>query len=248
MNHKRIILLILLLLIASAFASPTWASIPAPSPPTFTLKVLDTSYDVPTTYTIDAFTGANITHQGYHVTQHSIQVSIKNQQYPTTVDNNNISLYYKIHTKGHYIDKWTELPTQQVDPSGYISAQPEEYTVVSFPGDYPQGVADFQVQAILGYHEFVHPYSSNFVMMESPWSPTQSLTFDGSSPKISETPPTFTPSLISASPQEEPTKLMSIGTNSGFQESALIITAIVIVALIVLLIVQRRKINSAVKF
>jgi hypothetical protein len=52
-----------LIMVSSAFAQ----SITKPSVPEFTLVLVDSSYDVPTTYSIDPYTGENVTHNGYHV-------------------------------------------------------------------------------------------------------------------------------------------------------------------------------------
>jgi hypothetical protein len=52
-----------LVMVETAFAQ----SIPKPSVPEFTLVLVDSSYDVPTTYSIDPYTGDNVTHNGYHV-------------------------------------------------------------------------------------------------------------------------------------------------------------------------------------
>jgi hypothetical protein len=192
-----------LCMVQSAFAQ----SIPKPSVPQFTIKIIDTSYDVPTTYTIDGYTGENITHPGRHVSQNSIQFTIRNQAFTPNVDGNTLSLYYIIRTKGHFIeiDKWTIFPTLQLDKSGYISAQSGADTVLILPGglSFPaNSQIDYQVQAILGYHKIVYPYMSTFESSSSDWSPTQTLTIlaraDPSTPALPT--PTSSPTNTITSP------------------------------------------------
>ena len=64
-----------LMMVESAFAQ----SIPKPSVPEFTVKIVAQPYDVPTTTSIDSYSGKEIIHQGYHVENKSIEVKIKNQ-------------------------------------------------------------------------------------------------------------------------------------------------------------------------
>ena len=72
-----------LVMVGSVFAQ----SIPTPSVPEFSLRFVDASYDVPTTYTIDDYTGQNITHPGYHVENRTIEVRIKNQPFTSYESN-----------------------------------------------------------------------------------------------------------------------------------------------------------------
>lgn len=64
-------------MVKSAFSSIT-----KPSVPEFTVKLVDSSYDVPTTYSIDPYTGQNVTHAGSHVESRTLDVKIKNQPLP----------------------------------------------------------------------------------------------------------------------------------------------------------------------
>ena len=77
-------------------ASADTDGISDPVVPEFTLKFVEESYEVPTTYSIDPFTGKNKTHEGHTVTKRSIETSIKN--------NLGVS-YYNFRFKGHYEDK-----------------------------------------------------------------------------------------------------------------------------------------------
>ena len=57
---------------------PGVSGISEPSAPEFTLELVDSSYDAPTTYSIDPYTGENLTHFGYRVNKGTIQATIKN--------------------------------------------------------------------------------------------------------------------------------------------------------------------------
>ena len=80
---------------------------PKPAVPEFTLSFVDNSYDVPTTSSTDPYTGQVVTHQGYHVQQADLVMTIKNQP---LVYQYNGSFYYNINLKGHYAqwDEWSE--------------------------------------------------------------------------------------------------------------------------------------------
>jgi hypothetical protein len=68
---KHLALALILLLATSSMLwveSVSAQSIPKPSVPEFSLKYVDHSYDVPTTYGTDPYTGKTIiTQEGYHV-------------------------------------------------------------------------------------------------------------------------------------------------------------------------------------
>lgn len=174
-------------------------SIPKPSVPEFTMKLVDNSYDVPLTYTyeIDPFTGeeVQISSGGYHVENKSLVFTIKNQQFtPCTVKDGNVTnLHYKIRVKGHFAEDWTEL--------GYIDSTDAETTIKAYAlgensdiymlrGVTSGGQVDFQVQALIGYAYEVYDYDTHsglfylyfpgetcFTGETSGWSSTQTLTY-----------------------------------------------------------------------
>ena len=85
-------------------------SIPKPSVPEFTVKFVDYSYDVPTTTSIDPYTGKTVTNQSYHVENRTIQLEIKNQPFNSYIANGqNISFYFNVREKGHYEENWTTI-------------------------------------------------------------------------------------------------------------------------------------------
>ena len=198
------------------------APIPKPSVPEFTVELIDSSYDVPTTYSIDPYTGENVTHTGYHVECRTIEVTIKNQPFVSYYDtsrNWTINFYYNIRIKGHYSEGWTELYRAS---DGYPTMWSDsEYTVISFQGDYSPtsgmeftsqtimtkfpsgGQVDFQVEAMIGYvHRTGEPpwFPWQFTGETSGWSETRTITIDITPPTISIVSPenkTYTVSNVS---------------------------------------------------
>jgi hypothetical protein len=169
-------------------AKPTNAqTISQPSVPEFTVKVIDYSYDVPATYSIDKFTGQTITHEGYHVDNQSVTVIVKNQPFTPYKNNITYHLCYNLQTKGHFEEgNWRYL----VEPQDFITTlyYPEQSTgsntVISFKSSYPANAQiDIQVEAII-FHEgqgivfehlgTVHELVNGFVFDQaSDWSNRQ---------------------------------------------------------------------------
>ena len=222
---KRATLLFIAVLTVSSLIITEFAfaqSIPKPSVPEFAVKFVDRSYDVPVTNrtTIDPFTGQEITTSsgGYHVTNKTIDVTIKNQPF-TPIDLGNgsvIQLYYSVRAKGHFGD-WNDARTD----AGYyfmrVIASSSNYTVATFvfgvDGWSPPvgGQEDFQVRAEAGY---LYPHYQGLIQTgtyfasfgESDWSNTQTITIaEGPTPTSPEiTPmPTASPAPTST-PYNEP--------------------------------------------
>jgi hypothetical protein len=244
--NRRIALVLILILTASSLivVKPAHSSITKPSVPEFTVKLVDSSYDVSTTYSIDPYTGENVTHTGYHVESRTIELSIKNQPftpYSITENENNwtINFLYNIRIKGHFSEDWIELyrPSDGYPSQNYES----EYTVLSYTGEYsstegmksfimgtkmidvpPGGQVDFQVEAMIGYvHRALtqmNPYI--FTGETSGWSNTQTIT-------IGTSTPTATPNT-SPSPSAEPTP----NSNSEPFPTTLVVASVVLVAVI----------------
>ena len=198
-------------------------NIPKPSIPEFTVKIVDRSYDVPVTKrtTIDPFTGQEVTTSsgGYHVTNKTIDITIKNQPFtPIDLENGSvIQLYYSVRAKGHFGD-WNDARTD----AGYyfmrVAASSSDYTVATFVfgmyGWNPPvgGEEDFQVKAEAGY---LYPHYQGLIQTgtyfasygESDWSDTQTITIiesqtPTSPPEITPTP-TASPAPTST-PYQEP--------------------------------------------
>lgn len=186
---KALTLLLIALLVFSSLVMAVSVSaqlLPKPSVPEFTLKFVAHPYDVPPTYEIDPYTGKNVTiTEGYHVSNKTIEVVIRNQQ------SNPYSLYYNVSMKGHYENDWTYIPNG--DQS--YPASNSDYTVITISEYYsrPSGVEevtdpiqiDFRVKALIGYYtriydDYVFPlgqlYHDVFTGETSSWSNTQTLT------------------------------------------------------------------------
>ncbi len=171
------------------------APIPIPSVPEFTIKYVDHSYDVPTTTTshTDPYTGkvTTETHEGYHVKNFTIDITIKNQAFPSSIDGNALAMRYHIQTKGHFQNEsyWQESHVDTQSTSGYT-------TVAFSANSYPAGgTVDFRVMAWLGY--YTPPISDGRIAITasflyprpSDWSNTQTITIPESNTSPSPTSP-----------------------------------------------------------
>jgi hypothetical protein len=231
-------------------ASTELEPIPKPSVPEFTVELVDSSYDVPTTYSTDPYTGENVTHAGYHVESRTIEVKIKNQPFVSYYDAGRgwtINFYYNIRLKGHFSEDWKELFRAS---DGYLTQSDSEYTVISYQGEYsptegmdftsqtimtnfPSGSQlDFQVEAMIGY---VHRDASIpfapwvFTGEKSGWSETLTLTVPISTqfPTITLSPTTTPEPTPPISPTPTPNE------NSRTLQSEAIVGAFIAVAVIV---------------
>jgi hypothetical protein len=226
MGRGLALVLVLVLAVSSLMmAKPelALAQITKPSVPGFTVKLVDNSYDVPTTHSIDPYTGQNITHTGYHVENKTIEVTIRNQPFAPSYAGNsfNASFYYNVRTKGHYEENWTVV---YIPDDVYPTQSNSDYTVLSFSstengyfmaasqeaGLYAPsgGQVDFQVEAMIGYQSRIYnPNATNPLEMypwcftggESGWSNTQTITSaENVSPSPTSTPtvPEFPPVIV----------------------------------------------------
>lgn len=178
------------------YDSKYYQSIPKPSVPEFTVELIDSSYDVPTTYFINRYTGEPVvTQEGYNVENKTIQLTIRNQ--PQMVSR---GYYYNVRVKEHFAENWKYLFPSMYSPKMLDS----EFTTVSFSSsggafhgvwgssfEAPSvGELDFQVQAFVGYVDY-HIDGWTFETVESGWSDTQTLTISESQAPTPE--PTSTP-------------------------------------------------------
>ena len=250
--------LIFILAVSSLLmVKPAFASIPKPSVPEFTVKFVDRSYDVPTTSSIDPYTGETISHPGYRVENYTVDVTIKNQPFVSYYDapsSFNVSLYYNVRFKGHYSDEWmtayspyTDYPKQSSSTYTvltFISESDNEYVLggrmVQFP---PEAQVDFQVQALIGYvHRVLQGQEAPwyFTGEESGWTNTQTITIGTSAPTATpSTPPSATPQETPVPTQSGPQTATVLGL--GWGEFAIIVLLSVIAVLLVIAIVYLRK-------
>jgi hypothetical protein len=254
-NEAAIPLLVCAFLASSLLATTAYAqtAVPTPSVPEFTLKLTDNSYDVPTSYSKDQYTGQNVTNAGYHADNKMIEFTIKNQPFASTVNGTPYHLFYNVRVKGHFGESWTEL--YAFSENSLLSASDSEYTVLSISAeDYPaSALVDFQVEAVIGYHATVYstpePPPSNaikfypwqtpnsdlvandrFFLQLSDWSNTQTITMpDTSSPSISPT------TELSPTPNN---------TQENFTSTAIIIGLAITVAVLVGLLIYFKKIKK----
>jgi hypothetical protein len=163
-------------------------SIPKPSIPEFTVKFVDTSYNVPASSSIDPYTGQNVTTEGHRVENRTIELTIKNQPFVSYISNDgNISFYLNVREKGHYEteDKWIDIYAAD---NHYTSESNTDYTTLTYSldPDVPPwlnnnilsgGQLDFQVEALIGHIGRTSGFASwYFNGEESGWSSTQTIT------------------------------------------------------------------------
>jgi hypothetical protein len=219
-NFCKISALTLLLLLSTLslmiVESTLAQSTPTPAVPEFTLNVVSHPYNVPPTYatsTPNPYTGKTetiITQPGHHVENKSVEMTIKNQLFASTLDEsgNYTTLYYNFKFKGHYADEWNYWP-RLGSGQAHAGASQTNYTVINFGlgteellWDIPAsgGQVDFQVQAMIGhdnkfsyienagYPDHYTAYSYIFTGETSNWSNTQTITILTSSTSPSPTP------------------------------------------------------------
>lgn len=180
-----------LILLENAYAQSTHK----PTVPEFTLQFVDTSYYFPpsTISTTNPYTNQTTTTTipSHHVQNLTIQLTIKNQAFPPMYDGNNVQLYYNVQAKGHFEpDTWTQVVKNATQSNS-------AYTIFSIPANsYPiSGIVDIQVEASLGYYDYVLHFPSSgshmafpyyeFIGQTSGWSNTQTITIPTSEPTTS---------------------------------------------------------------
>ena len=226
-------------------------SIPKPAVPQFTVQLVDHSYDVPATASIDPYTGQTVNHPAHHVENYTIDVTIKN---PPLVEEDTADFYYNVRVKGHFAENWINLymmgegPTLSKLDSTVISyqlipTQPDQgYTLAnSISGLPPNSQLDFQVEAMSGYWSRTTEFASqHFTAQESGWSNTQTITIPESTPTgTATTSPTVTPQETPVPTQSGSQTATVLGL--GWGEFAIIVLLSVIAVLLVIVIVYLRK-------
>jgi hypothetical protein len=183
-------------------------TIPKPSVPEFTLKFLDNYY---------------------HPT---IEITIKNQVYPTTINDSEVKLYYNLRSKSHPAENWSEQYV--VSPSTLTVQSNSQYTQLTYTPNYPTGEkVDLQVEAILGYNEYTTAPENptirfaHFTTQSSDWSPTQTFTMPNN--------PTITSTL---SPSSKP---IYIPENVLLAIIAVIAVTALLLAVFLLLLYKRNR-------
>jgi hypothetical protein len=220
-NHASISAVTILILSSLVMVEPAFSqSISKPSVPEFTAKLIDSSYDITPTSTIDAFTGQTVTHAGSHVEARTIEIRIKNEPFtPFSVTEGSadwtVGFFYNIRWKGQFEQEWHEIYSPTI---GLLGRDEGSETVYSNQGKYsstdglkmtsqgmyitfpPQAKIDFQVEAMIGYTARVvegdmAPWY--FFGEKSGWSNTQTIAIE------SEATEMLSPATT---PTQEPTR------------------------------------------
>lgn len=196
------IVLVAVLSLALLVTKPVNAqTIPTPSVPDFSLEYVNTSYFSSPITTTDPYTGQNHTYSNT-ITERGVVVTIKNQPYTQPLDSNGLlamnqpCLFYLFQWKGHYSTTWTNsslsalYPEQNstyiVDRLGMDGNSDDRFGgPIQLEGITDGGKLDFQVQAFIGYYEYIptptqlDPFyqtsTAVFVGQSSGWSDTQTI-------------------------------------------------------------------------
>jgi hypothetical protein len=180
---------------------PASLALSKPSTPTFTIIEISSPYDIPPIYTINPYTGENKLYSaGVHVENKTTYIKIKNQPFTQDPDNN-LSLYYQLRFKGHYLPDEDYYSWQTADFPDYLIAQSDsEYTFMPFNYAFQMGdQVDIQVRAVIGGYYIHNMYGFNNPQFSgdsySDWSRTQTLTI-GSPPSSTVLPSTSNPTNL----------------------------------------------------
>jgi hypothetical protein len=225
-----------LMMVESTYAQ----TIPIPSVPEFTVKLIDTSYNTPATSTIDPYTGETITHPSQRIEARTLEIRIKNVQFtPFEIKNGSntytVNFQYNIRFKGHFEEEWRYPYNPNVN--NYMGRDSGVETIISHQGEYssteglkltpdrggfyatfpPNAKIDFQVQAMIGYVHYVvvaGPFSGMvFEGQTSDWSNTQTISIPDGSVTISTSPnptPSPTNAMLSPTPTVPESSLFAI--------------------------------------
>ena len=188
----------LVLLMFDPANAQTSTPVPTPSVPSFTVKFVDASYDVPTTTSINQYTGKSVTNQGYHVENKTIVLTIDNRPFNAYLHNTPPTFFYNVRVKGAFAQNWTELYTAN---TGYLHPSNSDYTAIAYGLPTPEGQIDYQVQAMAGGIMRISPRFSSgdeFIGVTSSWSSTQTVT-------IPENPVTPIQTPVESTPTASPT-------------------------------------------
>jgi hypothetical protein len=208
-----------------------------PTVPEFTVNCVTGSNEVPPVYSIDPYTGETVTQPVYSEKFVSIEIKIKNQNHPNTVQ-------YNIRTKGHYEENWKYEYNPNVNVHQYPPQDKGQYTLLYIgTNGYPDGgKVDVQVEAMDGYLSWEGRIIASgwvFVGETSGWSNTKTVTIlKDNNEAPNQTEPTPSPTYTSDQP---PQTELTIAGFSLFEFSLGIILSAVIVGLAIALVYEKRK-------
>jgi hypothetical protein len=256
MNRTATITLIIILIAANMTAMQLSSAASTPSVPEFTVKQVDRSYDAPTTYTTNPYTGETITHQGYRVTNRTIEVIIKNQPIPTSTNGyNTTGLFYNVQAKYHG-DDWS---------SGYndirnkytVKPSSSDHTVVTYALNSDEWHAssgeqvDIRVQAVTGTEYYVFsmgggalPIGTQFILDKaSSWSSIQTITVGSGEVTTNKptTQPTQNPTAAPTQANTETPTQPEVASGLAWKDIVIVAAFTVIAVLAAALVLTRRK-------
>lgn len=244
------------------------AGVSTPSVPEFSVIFVDNSYDVPSVYRTDSYTGETIvTEEDYHIQSKTIELVIKNPTTPfNEVSNDSLGLFYRVRLKGHFADSWRYpdyCSYPQYDDKenrvNFRGANPDsEYSTITyglvgnngtqnfFNLDVSEGgQIDFQVQALIGYRTRVN---GTFLPGAPSSDPTDPIPhyyiFTGKTSEWSEIQTLTVPKTDSEIIPEEPITDELESTNewlTQFNQIATILGVVVILVVLLLLIKKSRS-------
>ncbi|MCL2643454.1 MAG: hypothetical protein FWD52_08120 [Candidatus Bathyarchaeota archaeon] len=275
--YKCAVLLLITCLLASSLIvfTDTPASAQAgykPSMPEFSVKLVDNSYDVPSSSTTvtDPFTGqeTTTTNPGRHVVDRTIEVTIKNQPFTpyTDADGYEHYLHYSVDFKGHFEDEqsWRFLIGVAPSDSQYTTITLSRYQIWYMDNYYqvrlnslPAGSQlDFRVKAEVGYsksvwdpdHLMSYMWTEYVLDAESGWSGVQTITIPdetaSSPPSQTATFPTVSTDYGDSQPQSSDFML----SNPFFLLSAGVLFVGIFVVVIVVVLRRHLKTSCANDF
>jgi hypothetical protein len=253
MSRTTTTALIAILIASSITIIQLTSAASAPSVPEFTVKQVDRSYDVPTTYSTNQYTGETITNPGYHVQNRTIDVIIKNQPFsPSTVEGNTTGLFYNVQAKGSFED-WSNSLYSDSHNKYAFAASTSGYTIVTiimgsdgwYPSDGSQ--VDIRAQAVTGYSYYVWslgggpiPIGTQFrLLAASDWSNTQTITIGSGNATTSQ--PTMQPTQNPAETPIQPSTQPDVMSGLTWKDAVIVVACAVIVALAVALVLSRKR-------
>ena len=143
-NMGKSLALILILIVAISSLSlmmikPAFAQ--TPSTPVFNVSTTSGSYVVPTTYSNNQYTGANVTNVGYTVTTFNVTITVQNAPLTTA---------YLLEVKGHYSSSWYNPTIDDYNITAFVSSGSQ--TVINLYGSNESEAPPNQIFLQYGGH------------------------------------------------------------------------------------------------
>jgi hypothetical protein len=227
-----------------------------PSVPEFTVKQVDRSYDAPTTYSTNPYTGETTTNPGHRVQNLTIDITIKNQPFtPSTVNGNITELFYNVETKNPN-DNWSSLDSDSRNRF-LVRASTSESTIVTFIMGYDGWYAsvgsqvDIRVQAVIGYKYLIGspnggpiPIGTGFKLVSaSNWADTQTVTVGNGEVTTNQptSQPTQNPTTATTQNNTDAPTQPEVASGLAWKDIVIVAAFAVIAALAAALVLTRRK-------